>query len=94
MQLKGLVDGGEVVEAVGAWRAYGEAKIYFAEGADAGGHQAAACREDAGIGLQEAKIGCVSLPPSAVLSHKPTLPARFSSADVGNAAISQRGWVK
>ncbi len=44
MQLEGLVDGGEGVESVRARGADGEAQIYFAEGADAGGHQAAACR--------------------------------------------------
>jgi len=40
MELEGLVDGGEGVEAVVAEGAYGEAEVDFAVGADTGGHQA------------------------------------------------------
>lgn len=46
MQFEGLIDGGKMMKAVGSRGAYGEAQIYLAEGTDARGHQAAACREN------------------------------------------------
>jgi hypothetical protein len=56
MQLEGLIDGRKMVEAVAADRPYGEAQVYFAKGANPGGHQAAACRERAEFRLRAAKI--------------------------------------